>query len=299
MEKEPVASAGASVEMVVIPESQKGSVIEQILRLAIEKQTSLETLERLMVWAKESEAQRARLAFYAALAKFQAKCPIIDKSKQGGGQGSFTYNYAPLDAVVAQVRDALAECGFSYSISTKQHDGKVLTICRAFHVEGHFEESSFEIDMEKGGRMNDAQKAGSAMSYAKRYAFCNVYGIMTGDVDDDAGGAEPEKPQAEGGRAPIKEPAEKGNKAEDKKPEEVPQPIVKARQEIHDRFDVIKKTFSPKENGEMIAAALAAKDDPAKMKALMAVWNQDYQKRADVLDKIAGKAFDPKEGGQS
>lgn len=298
MEEVKTIPAEATIEMVVIPESQKGSVIEEILRLAIEKQTPLGTLERLMVWAKESEAQKARLSYYRALSKFQAKCPIIDKSRTGGGQGSFTYTYAPLDAVVAQVKDALAECGFSYSISTKQLDGKVTTICRAFHVDGHFEESSFVIDMEKGGKMNDAQKAGSAMSYAKRYAFCNVFGIMTGDVDDDAGGpGDAEKP--EGKREPIKEPSAK-KEPEKEKAEEVPEPIVKARKEIHDRFDVIKKAFSPKEAGDMIAAALAAKDDPEKMKALLPTWNADYQKRQDVLDKIAGKGFDqPKEGGKT
>src|SRR3990167_3791525 len=34
--------------------------------------------------------------------------------------------------------------------------------------------------------MNAAQKVASALTYAKRYAFCNAFGILTGDADDDA-----------------------------------------------------------------------------------------------------------------
>jgi hypothetical protein len=34
--------------------------------------------------------------------------------------------------------------------------------------------------------MTTPQKFASALTFAKRYAFCNVLGILTGDKDDDA-----------------------------------------------------------------------------------------------------------------
>jgi hypothetical protein len=34
--------------------------------------------------------------------------------------------------------------------------------------------------------MNDTQKVGAARTYAMRYAFCNAFGILTGDEDTDA-----------------------------------------------------------------------------------------------------------------
>ena len=39
--------------------------------------------------------------------------------------------------------------------------------------------------------MSAQQKVGAALTFAKRYAFCNAFGIMTGDEDNDANQAAP------------------------------------------------------------------------------------------------------------
>jgi len=48
--------------------------------------------------------------------------------------------------------------------------------------------------------MSEVQKHGAAMTFAKRYAFCQVFGIMTGDEDTDGAGqngnGKPEPPPA-------------------------------------------------------------------------------------------------------
>ena len=41
--------------------------------------------------------------------------------------------------------------------------------------------------------MSAPQKFASAMTFAKRYAFCNAFGILTSDEDVDANGSEDEK----------------------------------------------------------------------------------------------------------
>ena len=38
----------------------------------------------------------------------------------------------------------------------------------------------------KTAMMNAPQQTAATMTYAKRYAFCNAFGIMTGDEDTDA-----------------------------------------------------------------------------------------------------------------
>ena len=41
------------------------------------------------------------------------------------------------------------------------------------------------MPIDKDGFMNTPQKFASALTYAKRYAFCNAFGILTADEDDD------------------------------------------------------------------------------------------------------------------
>jgi hypothetical protein len=47
--------------------------------------------------------------------------------------------------------------------------------------------------------MNEPQRFASALTFAKRYAFCNAFGILTGDEDDNAekATAPPAKPTRE------------------------------------------------------------------------------------------------------
>ena len=42
------------------------------------------------------------------------------------------------------------------------------------------------MPVDAGAYMNEAQKAASALTFAKRYSFCNAFGILTGDEDDDS-----------------------------------------------------------------------------------------------------------------
>ena len=53
--------------------------------------------------------------------------------------------------------------------------------------------------------MSGPQQIGSATTYAKRYSFCNQFGIMTGDEDDDASGDRADKtPAKPAEKKPVK-----------------------------------------------------------------------------------------------
>ncbi len=58
--------------------------------------------------------------------------------------------------------------------------------CHIHHSLGHTEATSFTVPIDPEDRMKAAQRVASSLTYAKRYAFCNGFGIMTGDEDDDA-----------------------------------------------------------------------------------------------------------------
>lgn len=159
---------------------------DRLLELAVQSNADVDRLGKLMDLQERWRAQEAKKAYYEAFSRFQAESPIIQKTKEVKGKGgSVMYKYAPLDDIVRQVSPKLRENGFSFNLDVKQSDGFLTAIIQINHVQGHSERSEFSIPIDKDGFMNDSQKAGSANSYAKRYAFCNALGLLTSDMDDD------------------------------------------------------------------------------------------------------------------
>lgn len=163
--------------------------VEDLLLKAVEAGASVETLERLMALREKMHAELAKREFDAAMAKFQAACPTINKSKSVMDKyGKLRYHYAPLEHIVAQTKDLMGECGLSYSIDIDIKPGTpswVMAVCTAKHLAGHAQFSKFEVPVDPDAYMSDPQKFASAQTFARRYAFCNAFGIMTGDEDTD------------------------------------------------------------------------------------------------------------------
>jgi hypothetical protein len=170
---------------------------ETLLAKAIEHGVSIDILERLLALRERLAAERARTEFFAALADFQGACPVIVKrdsatiiTKSGA---RFTYAYASMDAIVRVAAPLLAARGFATQVVTEIDAGQLVATCVVHHVGGHSEASTFRVPIATGDRMNPAQQVASASTYAKRYAYCNALGILTGDEDDDARGSEPRR----------------------------------------------------------------------------------------------------------
>jgi ERF superfamily len=166
---------------------------EALIAKAIEHDVSIDTLERLLALRERLRSERAREAFYTALAAFQGRCPIIPKTKTASIQSergaSYKYAYAPLDIIVRHVAPLLETFGLSVTTQTRLEEQPQLAqvaICTVHHVAGHSESSEFRAPIDQTARMNVMQRAASAQTYARRYAFCNALGILTGDEDDDA-----------------------------------------------------------------------------------------------------------------
>lgn len=159
---------------------------EAILVKAIENNVSVEALERLLAMRERIKADQAKSAYYQAMSSFQAGLPQIKKEREVKGKdGNVRYRYASLDDIVSQVSTLLKEYGLSFEIKTEHKDGFIVATCVTHHVEGHSGESTFPVPVDESSYMNAAQKVASAQTYAKRYAFCNAFGIVTGDYDDD------------------------------------------------------------------------------------------------------------------
>jgi hypothetical protein len=185
-------TAGVSTE---VSESRVAAPTDVMAMLgrALEQGHSVETIERLVALRERMKAEWAREQFFAALSEFQAEVPAVAKTKTVMNKDGRTvrYKYAPLDAIVEPVKPALRDHGFSYTIKPVQDEpGQLTAVVIAHHKDGHGEETRFTVPIDTDSYMTSPQRVGSARTFAMRYAFCNAFGILTGDADDDANSAD-------------------------------------------------------------------------------------------------------------
>lgn len=183
-------------------DSQQVGIVSEPNPLILEaiRVSGLSFIERLQLIDKVEEVYwrrqqaQAEADFYAALSAFQAECPVVDKTKPVFNKDGRTvrYFYAPLGEIVKQVGPCLTKHGLSYDFSASfvqfndEDGGPFLEmICHVHHSGGHSRDFPYKSVIENNEYMNPTQHAGSANSYAKRYAFCNALGILTADEDTD------------------------------------------------------------------------------------------------------------------
>jgi len=178
-------------EVAVVPQNLPSESMNPmaLLAQAVQQNLDVEKMGKLMDLQERWEKNQAKKAFDNAMANFQGECPVIKKEKAGGQtkSGQVAYYYAPLDAIVSQTKELIEQNGFSYMIKTETLEGKVKVTCIIKHELGHSEESTIEVPLgSQTGVMSNTQVVAAALTFAKRYAFCNAFGILTGDDDDDA-----------------------------------------------------------------------------------------------------------------
>lgn len=118
----------------------------------------------------------------AALAAFQADLPSVGKNKTAN-TGTYSYSYADLADVAKAGHPVLSRHGLSFSAKpTLNDEGKFVLDYRLRHESGG--EDGGEFPLPSGGNM---QAIGGAITYARRYAFCAITGIV---ADEDADGRE-------------------------------------------------------------------------------------------------------------
>lgn len=174
--------------VVIQTNSQEKLPGEELIQQAITQGASVETMEKLLAMRRELRAEAAKEAFDEAMARFQAECPVIKKTSKVYEKDKRTvrYSFAPIDSIVDQVKEPLANNGLSYTVIVENSEKGMTVICRVKHILGHSEDSPFFVPIGTEAYMSDVQKYGARSTFAKRYAFCNAFGIMTGDGDTDA-----------------------------------------------------------------------------------------------------------------
>ena len=120
-------------------------------------------------------------------------------------KGDYSYDYAGLDAILAEVRPVLARHGLAITQPVRgQADGLVRVETKVLHRLGKAYSGEPIERVVAGG----PQELGSFVTYARRYALCALLGIHPAGEDDDGASAQPEPGSARGSRARPDEPDE-------------------------------------------------------------------------------------------
>lgn len=113
----------------------------------------------------------------AALVQAQAE---IGGAVKGSDNPFFKSKYADLNSVILEMKPIFAKHGMAVLQHPVSDEHGVGVCTRIQHSSGEFIEEFFTLPLAK----NDPQAAGSAITYAKRYAL-KALGLMP-DLDDDA-----------------------------------------------------------------------------------------------------------------
>lgn len=125
-----------------------------------------------------------------ALIKFQNE---VENPKNTAKNPMFNSKYAPLETVINTVKPILAKHGLSFIQSTGSEGESIIVTTMLIHESGEYLESAPLIlpahqARKGGGKEFNAQGAGSAITYARRYSLSAMLGIAS-ESDDDGNGA--------------------------------------------------------------------------------------------------------------
>lgn len=145
-------------------------------------------LKELRAMHIDEEDRDAKRQFNAAFVALQAELPAIHPIKEvKGNNGALMYCYAPYEEIMARIAPLLTKHGFAVAFTTKYTDNRAVAVCTLMHSAGH--EKTNEYAVRAGGGqswLTDAQRDGSAMTYAQRGALCDCFNIVVTGRDNDA-----------------------------------------------------------------------------------------------------------------
>lgn len=150
----------------------------------------------------------------SALAKAQGEITSATKDSK-----AHAYKYADLGAVIEAVKPSLNKNGLSFTQLIEESDpGTVKVTTLLLHSSGQFLGSTGSTGIPEMKGCNEAQRAGAAQSYLKRYQLQALTGLPTEDNDASSEGFAKKETKAFNPSANVRggsenttaEPAKKG-----------------------------------------------------------------------------------------
>jgi len=160
--------------------------MEEVLMAAVQKDASIETLERIAAMIERSQAAAAKREFLDALSRFQATMPVIKKRKKVSNKdGSLRFHYAPIEDILGLALEHLAANGLSVTTGNRIVENKLIGFATAYHTGGHSETRDFEVPITPSQFMSDQQSYSAASTFAERNAVRQVLGIVLAGEDNE------------------------------------------------------------------------------------------------------------------
>lgn len=168
-------------------EPDSSRALAMIERMATDPSVDPAKLREILAVKQNWEADEARKAFARDMAEFQSRCPIIAKNDIAHNKA-----YARIDRIHRETRDLRKECGFWFAWQKCEIAQGMATMEGILgHRGGHTISIKQTVPVpDKVPGMNETQRAGAAMTYAKRYGECLALDIVSGE-DTDGGSAKP------------------------------------------------------------------------------------------------------------
>lgn len=162
--------------------------ISPIIERVLNSDVPAEKLDYLLSIQERYESNEARKAFNAALSRFKAESPTIEKNAhvQYASKGGKTdYHHVTLGYALGQITPVLSKFGLSLTWRTHQDQAMITVTARLSHEKGHFEETSLSSMPDSSGGKNSIQAVGSVVTYLKRYTAFALLGLES--IEDDDG----------------------------------------------------------------------------------------------------------------
>lgn len=181
-------------EIIVKPRGEL-SVMEMIQAVAAnpDKITaeSVGVMRELVGLKREMDKDQAGVAFNRAFVALQkdlrpvAPMRVVNNAAEKGGRER--YRFASLSDIMEEVGPLLDKHGFVVTFTSKSlEQGRIQATCTLIHTDGHERSSDFAVLANRGAPgCSDAQIAGGALTFAKRYSLCALLNIQI-DADNDA-----------------------------------------------------------------------------------------------------------------
>lgn len=167
-----------------IAEHKPASLMDVIIE-RIRAGASLEETREFYAFAREIQADEARVAFAADFAAMQAELPEIPKAGRIDiGKGK-PQQYALWEDVNERIKPVLTKYGFGLTFRRADTADKVTVTAILMHKAGHSDETSVPLPIDASGSKNAVQAYGSALSYGKRYSAGLLLNFTSRGEDDD------------------------------------------------------------------------------------------------------------------
>ena len=165
-----------------LPALPADPMISMIERVAMDPNSDLAKLERMMELKERHDAQNAKASFAAAFARASAEFPPIPLN----GSGHTDKKYATLKDITKYTRPVLSVHGLAMTFAIDVAD-QVIVTAKLMHKDGHTETTSIALPRDSSGSKNAVQSIGSSQTYGQRYTAQAILGLSLGDDTEDDG----------------------------------------------------------------------------------------------------------------